>query len=253
MQTRATLAGVAVVAALLATAGIAGAFATGDSPAQVQSPDDAQTGDTITVGASGQVQAQADRAVVDVAVVATGDDVSAVRDQLSTNASRMRTALAEQGINESQIRTSNYDISTNRRYARENGDQPEYSAVHSFAITVHDTGEVGQVVDTAVTNGANEVNGVEFTLSADRREELRQDALRSAMDSARSQASAIASQADLSVDGVDRVATTEYNRTPYAAETATAGDAAATPSTAIDSGPVSVSASITVVYDVQSS
>lgn len=249
MRSRATLAGVAVVAALLVTAGgAAAAFGGGDAPARTQ--EQGQLEDTITVGASGQVQAEADRAVVRVAVVTSGDDIETVREQLSSNASQMRGALNEMGVDSSQIRTAHYDISTNRRYRGGESDEPEYRATHAFSITVENTDEVGQVVDTAVTNGANEVDGIEFTLSQDKREDLRQEALRNAMDSARGEAGAIADSADLAVAGVDRVSTTEYHSRPYRLEST--GLAASDGGTSINSGPVTVSASVTVVYDVTS-
>ncbi|WP_415378606.1 SIMPL domain-containing protein [Halosimplex sp. TS25] len=249
MNSRVTLAGVAIVAALLATAGAATAFTSGGAPVQTQ-PAQENMSDTITVGASGQVQAQADRAVVRVGVVATGDDIETVREQLSSNASQMRSALNEIGIDSSQIRTGYYDISTNRRYGGGQSEEPEYRAVHSFSITVEDPDSVGEVIDTAVTNGANEVDGVEFTLSSDKREELRQEALTEAMDTARGEASTIAGAEDLTITGVDRVSTTEYHSRPYAVEaSAMAGDGGGT---SIDSGPVTVSASVNVVYEASS-
>ncbi|WP_459194530.1 SIMPL domain-containing protein [Halosimplex sp. J119] len=252
MNSRATIAGVAVVAALLVTAGAAAAFTSGGAPVQAQQPAEQDSmSNTITVGASGQVQTQADRAVVNLGIVATGDNIETVREQLSSNASQMRTALNEMGVDSSQIRTGYYDISTNRRYGGGESEQPEYRAVHSFAITVEDPDSVGEVIDTAVTNGANEVDGVEFTLSADKREELRQEALDKAMDTARGEASTIASAEDLSINGVDRVSTTEYHSRTYSVETAAmAGDASG--GTSIDSGPVTVSASVNVVYETSS-
>jgi len=251
MNSRVTIVGVAVVAALLATAGAATAFGAGSGPVQAQQSGQQQLSDTITVGASGQVQAQADRAVVRVGVVTSGDDIETVRQRLSSNTSQMRDALAEMGIDDSQIRTGYYDISTNRRYGPRDSEEPQYRAVHSFSITVEDTDSVGEVIDTAVTNGANEVDGVRFTLSPDRREELRQEALTEAMDSARGEASTIAAAEDLTVSGVDRVSTTEYNTRPHRYdEVALAADGGG--GTSINSGPVTVSASVTVVYETDS-
>jgi uncharacterized protein YggE len=251
MNPRLTVAGAVVVAALLATAGVAGAFATGNAgPAQAQPQQQGELSDTITVGTSGEVQAQADRAVVRLAVVATGDEIETVRQDLASNASSMREALTDLGINSSQIQTSYYDISTNRRYGGGEGDEPEYRATHAFSVTVNDTDSVGEVIDAAATNGADEVGGVEFTLSADRHEQLRQDALEAAMDAARNEATTIAATEDLTVVGVDRITTTEYSGTPYQAE-GVAMSADAGGSTSIDSGPVSVSASVTVVYDAE--
>lgn len=246
MEFRSTLAGAAVVAALLVTAGIGGAITTGDAPANAAAQTQ-QMSDTITVSGSGTVQAEADRAVVRVGVISTGDDISAVREDLSENASDMRDALADMGIDESQIRTAYFDISSNERYGPREPDRPTYRGLHAFEITIDEPDEAGQVIDTAVSNGASEVDGVEFTLSSDRREDLREQALESAMDNARSEASTVAGAEDLSITGVERISTTDFSRTPFAVETAAAGDGGAR--TSISSGPVTVRASVTVVYD----
>lgn len=243
MQRRTALVGTAVVAALLVTAGVGGALSTGAAPAQRT---DAQMSDTITVSGSGTVQAEADRAVVRVAVVSSGNDVGDVRADLSDNAQSMREALAETGIDEGQIRTAYYDISSQDRRRGPGGDEADYRGLHAFEITVEDPDSVGEVIDTAVEGGANEVDGVEFTLSQDRREQLRQDALEDAMDDARGEASTVAGAEDLSIEGVDRVSTTDFSRSPYEARGLATGDAGGT---SINSGPVTVQASVTVVYD----
>jgi uncharacterized protein YggE len=251
MQTRIALAGAAVVAGLLVTAGIAGALTTGQAsgPAQVQNQQ--SMSDTITVSGSGQVQAEADRAVVEVAVLATGDDIGTVRSQLSANTSSMRDALRSSGVDNSQIRTNYYDISSQDRYGGPREEEPQYQAVHSFTITVDDPDDVGEVIDTAVSNGASEIDGVEFTLSAERREDLREDALDAAMDNARSDASTVAGAEDIRVSGVDRISTTNINSRPFEVQqTALAGGDGG--GTAINSGPVTVSASVTVVYETSS-
>ena len=249
MESRSALAGAAVLAAVLVTAGIAGALTTGAPVQHEQAPAGAQAqmSDTISVSGNGQVQATADRAVVRLTVLATGDDIGVVREQLSENTSQMRDALAEMGIESGQIQTAYYDISSQERYGGPSDERPDYRALHAFVVTVNDTDSVGSVIDTGVNNGASEVDGVEFTLSEDRREELRQQALEEAMENARSEASTAAAVEDLSITGVDRITTTDYRSTPHRAETsAVAADGGGT---SIDSGPVTVSASVNVVYD----
>lgn len=247
MEFRSTIAGAAVVAALLVTAGIGGALASGAAPANPAAQNQQEMSDTISVSGSGAVQAEADRAVVRVAVLATGDDISAVRESLSENASSMRDALSGMGIDDGQIRTAYFDISSQERYGGPREEEPTYRGYHAFEITIEEPDQAGEVIDTAVSNGASEVDGVEFTLSQERRDELREEALEEAMDSARSEASTLADAEDLSITGVDRIRSTDYGRTPYRAEALAAGDGAG--GTSISSGPVTVRASVTVVYD----
>jgi uncharacterized protein YggE len=252
MQSRTALAGAAVIAALVVTAGAAGAVATGavQPDVQPQQSQQAQLSDTITVAGSGTVQAEADRAVIRLGVVATGDDITAVRDQLSENASSMQDALVEMGIDESQIQTAYYDISSQEAYGGPQPEEPTYRGLHAFVVTTEQTDSAGEIIDTAVSSGASQVAGGECALSEDRRQELRQQALEEAMDNARSEASTLAASEDLSITGVDRISTTNYVSSPYQASYAVAdgGDAG----TSINSGPVTVRASTTVVYDTGS-
>jgi uncharacterized protein YggE len=243
MEARLSIVGAVLLAAVLATAGVAGAFAPGATQAQQAQQD---SNKTVQVSGSGQVQAEADRAVIDLAVLTRGEDVETARQRLSENTSKLREALIEMGINESQIQTSYYDISSDRYGPRE--DKPKYRAVHSFVVTVENTSRVGETIDTAVNNGASEIDGVEFTISPEKREELRHQALEQAMDDARGKAGTIAGASDLVVDGVSTVSTTNYRHSPYSVETAAAGGDAA--GTSIDSGPVNVRASVSVVYGV---
>ena len=249
MRQRTALAGVAALAVLLVSAGVGGAFAVGGPAGPQQAQAQNAMSDTVTVSGSGEVRAQADRAVVRVAVLSTGDDIESVRTDLSENATSMREALTDMGVDESQIRTNHYDISSNERYGPRGEDEPRYRAIHSFTITVEDPDRVGEVIDTAVGNGASEIDRVQFTLSPEKREDLREQALEAAMDAARTEASTVAETEDLEIQGVQRVSTTEFSRSSPRTVAATPASGGA--STSISSGPVTVSADVTVVYDVE--
>ncbi|MDG5778813.1 SIMPL domain-containing protein [Haloarculaceae archaeon H-GB2-1] len=242
MRTK-TAFGTVLVAVVLVTAAVAGTVVTSDG-ASAQA--DEQGDRTITVGANGQVQSTADQAVVEVAVVTSAADVTTARNRLSENVTAMREALSAMGIGADQVRTQYFDINEDYRERKEDG-QTRYRAIHSFQITLENTSRSGEVIDAAVNNGANRVDGVEFTLSREKRQDLRQQALEDAMDSARQQANTVAGSGGLTVTGVSEISTTEYNSSPVryeaAAMTADGGG------TSVESGPVTVTASVQVVYN----
>lgn len=218
--------------------------------ARAQVADD--NGRTVTVGASGSVEAEPDRAVIEVAATATGDDVSTVRRQLAENATAMREALNEAGIDNGSISTQHYDISRDRH--RERGrDEPKFRARHSFTVTVENPDRVGEVIVVAVENGASEVDRVRFTLTKETRRDLREEALADAMSNARTQADTIAANSQLRIAGVDTVSTAEVDVQPFdrrEVALAAAGDGGG--GTSISSGPVTVTAKVQVVYDAES-
>lgn len=217
----------------------------------------AQQGDdgaTITVSATGTAEAEPDVAVVNVAVTARGDSAEAVRESIASNASQLRTALTDANVSEDQLRTTGFSIT---REVRTDDDGTErfvgFRGVQSFEITLDNTSRAGEVVDLAVGNGANRVDGVTFTLSEERQRDLRAEALREAMANARSDAGAVASAGNVSITGISAVSTTDYGFSPLTAE-AEAADARTTSTpTEIDAGPVTVTADVTVTYNATSS
>jgi uncharacterized protein YggE len=236
------------LAALLVTAGCAGVMENGGAAGAA--PADAGER-TVTVGANGQVQTQPNQAVVRLEVVATGDDVETARGRLAENTSSMRAALVEAGLEESRITTERYDIRQERvdpRAERTGEVETTYRASHAFSVLLSDLDRVGSVIDTAVANGANNVDGVRFTLSEERRGELRREALANAMDNARAEADVIAEGANLTITGVGSASTVHSGYTPYYAETVAfaSGDAGGT---SVSGGPVTVSTQVTVTYN----
>jgi hypothetical protein len=240
------------LAALLLTAGCFGtANGVADAgAAQITNQANAQpngnAGTSLQVSATGSVAADPDQAIVRVAVVETGDDAAIARQRLAENVSRMRSALTELGLEDGQISTARYDL--DQDYRSEERRDPRYRAVHAFQITLTDLDRVGTVIDTAVENGASQVDNVQYTLSEERRRNLRTDALSEAMSDARGQADAIASSADLTVTGVHRVSTSDVGYRPYTEQVAMAGGAA-NADTKIDRGSVTVTARVVVVYN----
>ncbi|MCQ4333540.1 SIMPL domain-containing protein [Natronomonas sp. F2-12] len=204
---------------------------------------------SITVSAVGGADAAPDRAVVRVAATAAGDDPAAVRDELTADADALRSALESAGITEDDYETVSYRIDEPRR-PREPGaedETPAYRGVHAFEITLDDPDRTGAVVDAAADSDA-EINDIRFTLSEERRNELREEAIGDAMGDARTQADTIADNGELSVTGVHRVDAAQRNFRPVRHEAA-AGDGGAPPDTAIESGDVSVQYQVTVTYN----
>ncbi|WP_049936077.1 SIMPL domain-containing protein [Haloplanus natans] len=110
------------------------------------------------------------------------------------------------------------------------------------------------MIDTAVRNGATEAADVSFTLSTECRRTLERRARSAAMADARSKARALATDANLTVTGV-QVIRTARSGAPRpvdagAAMTETPVPTGASPSD-IESGPVSVTATVQVVYEAR--
>jgi hypothetical protein len=203
---------------------------------------------TISVSGAGEVTAEADLAVLSVAVTATADSADAARGQVATDAERMRQALRDAGVPDDAVTTSAYRVGVEYDYSGETREVVGYRAVHAYHVEVAPD-RAGEIIDVVVGNGASEVSHVTFTLTDETRTDLRQQAIERAMDAARQDADTVAAAADLSVVGVQS-ASTQGGFQPYFAERAVADDASGG-ATTLEPGPVTVSVTVNVTYEAE--
>lgn len=237
----------AAVALALLVVGAAAAFGS----AGAQEPADVQSNDhTIHVSATGEAETAPDKAILEVGIVAEGDSLDAVRDDLASGSENLTASLEELGV---EYETSGYDIDQ-QRHPREERERarPEYVGAHSFTVTLNDTDQVGTVIDGSVDAGA-EIEHVRLTLSDDQRAQLRDEAIEAAMGDARHQADTIAQTSGLEVTTVTSVDASQrgYRPVPVEGVDDVAGDGDAPP-TEIQTGAVSVTYSVDVTYNATS-
>lgn len=238
----------AVVAVLLVSA----ALGVGLTGAVGQTAGNRQA--TISVSGNGEVAAQPDEAVVSVAVTATAENASAAASQVAANASTLRAALNDSAL-VTEVRTTGYSIRERQAQDQlpgppgQDGQQQTvtYVARQSFAVTVANVSDAGSVIDIAVSEGASEVDGVRFTLSDERRAELREEAVQRAVADARLQAEAVATATNLTLGSIQSVSVGGANVLTQRAELA-----AANTNTVIQPREVTVSASVRITYNATS-
>ncbi len=232
---------------MLVFAGCAGT--TGSTAANAAGATGANASDVNTVTADGTatVSASPDLAEITVAVEATADNASAARSQVAADVERLREALTDAGY---EVRTVDFRLSPEYDHSRDTRELVGYRAYHALAFETSPDA-AGSAVDLAVDNGATAVQNVRFTLSDERRAELREEALAAAVGDARGTAETAAGAADRSVGTELSMRVGSAGVSPYDSRVVyeTAADAGA--STSFEPGPVTVSASVTVTYELE--
>ena len=145
----------------------------------------------VMVTGNATVQAQPDTAIISISVVTQNRVALAAQQQNATRTEAVIRALrAIVGAN-GEIKTSGYSIQPQRVY-REN--QPPtitgYEARNTVTVTMTQLNRVGEVIDAATQAGANNIDGIAFTLRNDR--EARGQALTNATREAMSKAQILA-------------------------------------------------------------
>ncbi|RQH00515.1 SIMPL domain-containing protein [Natrarchaeobius oligotrophus] len=209
---------------------------------------DGSTERTIEVRANGQVETEPDEARLRVGVEATGDSPDEVETELAERAEDIRNALDELGVPDDDVESGRYSIRPERNGSR-------YEGTHTFQIRLEDVDRVGEVVDAVTEAGADDVGRISFGLSDEKRAEFRNEALDHALENADEEARHIADNRGVSITGTKSVSTRNVDVVPVRAETSDVAAEAdvdvaddAGPSTEIDSGLVTVTASVEVVY-----
>ncbi|TVP59210.1 MAG: DUF541 domain-containing protein, partial [Gemmatimonadales bacterium] len=146
----------------------------------------------LRVSGQAEVEVAPDRARISFAVET---EAETARDAGEANARLMDEVMrAVQATNVDGLRTETSGYSLTPRYQTTRSDMPRviigYTARNHLVVTVDDVEEVGRLLDLALEAGANRVAGLQFQIRDP--EPHRQEALRLAVASARSEAETVA-------------------------------------------------------------
>jgi uncharacterized protein YggE len=150
---------------------------------------------TVSVSATGSVSGEPD-----IAHIATGvvSEAETAREAVSRNTSLMTKVvdgLKAAGIAAKDIQTTSVNVEPRYQHPKD-GSPPAiigYRALNQVAIVARELAKLGEVLDQAVTLGANQVGGIHFEVS--RAETLQDEARRKAMANALRRAKLYASAA----------------------------------------------------------
>jgi len=175
------------------------------------------------------------------------------REAQRRNAEAMRPvqdALRAARVPDDAVRTSGYDLQQEFDFTNGKRVPKGYVARNSIEVRVDDVSRVGELLETAVAQGATSVSGLRFDVKD--RGKLEREALRAAVASARIKADAAAAGAGRSVDRLVRIDESPGPSGPvpmpqYRAMAVQAGDAAPP----VSLGQIEVRSQVTVTFSLK--
>lgn len=123
-------------------------------------------GKTITVTANTTVQAEPDLADLDFAVSTQGADIKAAQSENAKIADEVIKQIKDFGINEKNIKTSDYSI-----YPQYNYDNPEgttitgYNLYNTMTVSGIPIKDTGALIEACTAAGINEINNISYHIS----------------------------------------------------------------------------------------
>lgn len=209
------------------------------------------TNPSLTVNGTGTVYKQPDQAMVMLGVQENAETVVEAQEIVNEKISAVTQALVEAGVQREDISVGYLSIYSNYDYNNSPPTIVGYSAQHQLVIKVSDITGAGAIIDTALKAGANQLDGINFTLK-DNTPAYRQ-ALELAIEDAASKAEAAASAYGKKLGRL--ISMTEnmsyggsYESGLYAK--AEAEDAAGGAPTEVVAGDLSIAASINATYEL---
>ena len=206
--------------------------------------------DTITIQGEGKVSGKPTLAQIDIGLYSEGKDVPEVQNQNSQKVNAMVAAMKELSIAEADLQTSHYSISP--RYEYKDGAQNVigYTVSQNVSVKVRDLAKVGTVLSKVGQLGANQVNGVNFTI--DDPTALKQEARKEALQDARDKAEELAKALGVKITRVVTFAESSGSGIPpmpYAYKSEMAVATAIAPD--IQAGSLDVVSQVSVTYEVR--
>lgn len=149
----------------------------------------------IIVQGEGRVSAVPDMAVVNLGVQREAREASAAMQAASEAMSQVLARLAEVGVASEDIQTTRIGLDPRWQHS-DNGAPPRvtgYVATNDLSVRVRDLDDLGQLLDAIVSDGANTMNGLSFSVSDT--QELEAEARKEAVQDARRRAETLADAA----------------------------------------------------------
>lgn len=228
----------ATLAGLAACAGLASAQ---DTPSV-----DPEAG-YVQVSGTAEVQVPVDRARVLFAVETEEPDARAAVERNATLMDAVLSALRDLDVPDLDLETQGFQLQP--QYERPSGETMRiraYRARNHVSVTVDDVDAVGRVVDAAVGAGANRI--ASLTFEARDTEDARLEALGMAVQNARRQAEVMASALGLPLGPPLEVNGGAQRNPPRPMAMDRMEMAQAAPSTPVEAGDQTVSASVSIKY-----
>lgn len=209
-----------------------------------------ETVSTLTMSGVGSAQIAPDMAEVTIGVVTEARDAAKAHADNAAATSCVQNALKSLGVAERDIQTTRYDFSPVYD-VKDNGRSVTtgYTVTNAVVVKVRKLDNVGKVIDTALANGANRVDSLEF--SASDPSAAKSAALADAARDARSKADAVARALGVRIVRVLNVYADTQSHTPRNYMPMMMAEEVYDAATPIAAGELSFEASVNIAYVIE--
>jgi uncharacterized protein YggE len=200
---------------------------------------------------AGKAAAAPDTAVINLGITQSGQTVEEAQGKTNDAANKIIAGLKAAGVDEKDIKTTNYSVQPNYSAFGVSQKINSYSVTQTFEVKVP-IDQANTVVDTATSNGANLIGDISFTLSDAKEQALKNTARQEAVNNAKESAQGLAKASGIKLGRIVNVQESnggDVVRPMTVALDAKAAGTEASP-TNITPGQSNVEVTVTLTYEV---
>lgn len=214
-----------------------------------------ETPPTFETTAEGVATVVPDEAVVDLGINQRAATVAEVQEAVNTVMRNLKDRLVKLGVEEKNIKTTNYSIYPEEDYSSGRSRVIGYRVDSRVEIRVNDFGKISQAIDAATAVGANVVSGLRFEVSESLRDKAATEARKTAIDKAKNKAEETAKAAGVRLGKILTVQEGVVNNgivpRPLMLEKAVDGAGDMTQPTEVLPGTSEVKVSVTLFFETK--
>ncbi|MBM3204824.1 SIMPL domain-containing protein [Candidatus Uhrbacteria bacterium] len=207
--------------------------------------------DTITIDGEGKITSPPTIGRADLGVYSEAKDAASAQKDNAEKMNAIQSAMQKLGIKKEDMQTSGYHVGPKYDWTR--GQViTGYTVSQTLNVKIRDLNKVGEVLAQAGALGANQVNGVQFSIEDPAA--AKQEARKKAIEDARAKANELAKSLGLKVARV--VNFTEHTNDmprpyPYMMDAVATKESAAPMAPDIQPGTTDIVSNVSVTFEIQ--
>ncbi len=206
---------------------------------------------TLNVNGLGASYLTPDIAYIYIGVHSEGKTASETVEANKTQTNAVLDALKKAGVDEKDLRTTNFSIYPSQQYAPDGTATGSiYMVDNTVYVTVRNLDGLGSLLDDTISAGANSINSIQFDV-ADKTAAVK-EARAKAVEDAKVQAQELADAAGITLGEIQNISFYDNSPYPVAEGKGGGGGAMAANSTvSIQPGQLTISVSVSITYTIK--
>jgi len=243
---------VTILASIISTFAIAAVFLqlTGPVPISITQTT-VQKEHAFEVSGEGTATTSPDQAEISFGITISKPTVKAAQDEANQTINNISDSLKKLGVKSEDIKTTNYSVYPNYDYNNGRQKITGYNVNANLLVKFHDFDILNQAIDGATSLGANQVGGINFTLSDAKQSEAQNQARVDAVKQAKQKAESLAAASGIKLGKLINVTENQNPSYPvpmYAKADMAMGAGESAP-TRVEPGSQEVTISVTLSYE----